>query len=139
MINHTPNDNPGILWLVLSPAARQRLQDAHPPLYENDFYHHVTLAFDVPRQSVEQFIGRPAVVQAYAHVADANVQAVRVATDPQDNLPDTYGVPHITLSTAAGIEPFAAVAMIKGDHTAAPIDPPLQIDGTVEFFLFEEE
>lgn len=132
------NDPNGILWLVLTPDAQQRLRGEHPPVHAEEYYHHMTLAFDVPRSSVEEFIGRSAIVYAYAHAHDADVQAARIRTNPEHGLPDTYGVPHVTLSTAEGIEPFASVAMLKGDHTETSIDPHHEIEGTIEFLPFEK-
>ena len=129
MTNKSPNTK-GILWLQLSPQSQAQLKQAFPPRYPNSFYHHVTLAFGVTRQEVEQYIGQPAVVQAYAYASNVQVEAVRVATD---GLPDTYGVPHVTLSTATGIEPFESVAMLQAQHHEVSIEPPLELQGIMAF------
>lgn len=120
----------GVLWLKLDNASRRRLRELYPPKYPNEFYDHVTLAFGVPKNSVEHLIGTTAQATVYAHAQNDKTEAVRVTTD---NLPDTYGVPHVTLSTQSGIEPFESVAMLQGDHEESAISPPFVITGTIQF------
>jgi hypothetical protein len=119
----------GILWFVLDEESSEKLRQAVPPRYPNSYYHHVTLQHDVERSAVESWIGRRAAVTAYATAYSDAAQAVRVRTD----LPDMYGVPHVTVSTAEGIKPFASVAMLQGEHEESPLDPPFSLTGTIEF------
>lgn len=124
-----PSEQRGILWLRLSPTAQKKLKNAYPPAYPDNYYHHVTLLFDVAKQDVLQYIGRQEQVEVYAHASNNRIEAVRV----RSQLPDTYGVPHITLSAQSGVDPFESVAMLRGDHTETPCDPPFAILGTIEF------
>lgn len=124
----------GILWLALSDKSHDKLKKAFPPRFANEFYHHVTLAFGTPQLEVTQFIGRTAKAEVYAHAANNKVEAVRVTTF---GLPDTYGVPHVTLSTAEGIEPFESVAMLRGNHDETQVQPPLVLEGLLEFKPFK--
>ena len=121
---------PGILWFVLDQPSSERLRLAIPPLYPNTFYHHVTLRYAVEKTEVEQFIDKSWTVEAYAVASDGKVQACRVRTE---GLPDEYGAPHVTLSTAMGVKPFASVAMLQAHPTETPLDLPLQLTGTVQF------
>jgi len=120
----------GILWLKLDEASRQLLQANFPATLVMPFYDHVTLAYDVSRESIAPYIGQSAGVVAYAYATNGKVEAVRVETA---GLPDTYGVPHVTLSTAVGIQPFEAVAMLHGEHAEQPIEPSLTLTGKLEF------
>lgn len=125
----TPAEQRGILWLKLSSESQAELRAAYPPKYHDRYYDHVTLLFDVERKEVTQYIGRQEQVEAYAHGYNNLIEAVRV----RSSLPDTYGVPHITLSAQPGTAPFASVAMLQGEHTETPRDTPLVITGTIEF------
>lgn len=122
-------DDAGILWFVLDEQSRERLRQAAPPLYQNEYYHHVTLQYGVGREEVASFIGRSRTIKVYAIAYDEHSQACRVDTG---DLPDTYGVPHITLSTAIGVKPFASVAMLRGEHSEHKIEY-LEITGTIAF------
>lgn len=125
----TPNNQRGILWLKLSPTSKDTLRLTYPPKYTDTYYDHVTLLFDVTHDEVAKQIGKHAVVKVYAHAFDDSIEAVRV----ESALPDTYGVPHITLSAQSGVEAFRSVAMLGGDHTETPCSEPFSIDGTIEF------
>lgn len=120
----------GILWLVLDQSSSASLRAAVPSLYSNEFYHHVTLRYGVTAREVSEFIGKRVTIIATAVAYNDQAQAVRVTTG---GLPDEYGVPHITLSTAKGVKPFASVAMLQGAHEEALLDPSLQLSGIVEF------
>lgn len=122
----------GILWLKLSAESRDRLKAAYPPKYTVVYYDHVTLFPDIERQKVTHYIGEQAEVQVYASAFNEHIHAVRV----QSTLPDTYGVPHITLSATAGTPPFASVAMLQADHTETQRDQPLTLTGTIEYIPF---
>lgn len=119
----------GILWLKLDAVSRERLLAAYPPKYEAIFCDHITLLFDVPKEDVISLLGRKESAQVYAYARNQQIEAVRVRT----NLPDTYGVPHITLSAKAGVNPFESVAMLRKDHIEAALDTPLEVTGLLEF------
>ena len=119
----------GILWLKLSSDAQANLRAAYPPMYSDTYYDHVTLLFDVRRKEVAAHIGQHAEVAVYAHANNDDIEAVRVTS----SLPDTYGVPHITLSARPGITAFASVAMLHGDHDETARPAPLLLDGIIEF------
>lgn len=125
-----PPGTSGILWLRLDARSRRTLQDKYPPKYPNSYYDHVTLVYGVPKDEVGNLIGQSSSVYAWAYAVNSRVEAVRVRTQ---GLPDTYGVPHITLSTQPGIEPFESVAMLKSVHDEVAIDPPIKLDGELEF------
>ena len=123
----------GVLWFVLDQSSSERLRRAVPPRYQNEFYHHVTLAYGVERPDVASFVDKPWTIKVYAEAHNSQAQACRVETN---GLPDTYGVPHITLSAAEGVKPFASVAMLQGGHEEESIDP-IELTGVVKFELFE--
>ncbi len=120
----------GILWFVLDEPSAKRLRQIASPKYSNEFYHHVTLQYGVEEQTVAQWIGQKTAVEAYAVASNTEAQACRVRTQ---DLPDMYGVPHITLSTAKGIEPYASVAMLQGDHNEVLLEVPTALTGTIAF------
>lgn len=124
-----PTDNRGILWLKLNQASRDILRTTYPSKYDDAYYDHVTLLFGATRKEVESYIGEHAEVTVYAHAFDDSIEAVRV----NSTLPDTYGVPHVTLSAKSGVEPFKSVAMLQGKHTEVPCSKPFTISGTIEF------
>lgn len=124
------DERKGILWFVLDESSARALRQAVPPRYKNTFYHHITLAYGVERTDVEQYIARQTTVEAYAVAYNDQTQAVRVHTF---NLPDTYGVPHITLSTTPGVKPFASVAMLQGEHEEASLASVLKLTGTIQY------
>lgn len=120
---------------MLDEESSARLRRAIPPIYPKTFYHHVTLLYDVGRSEAEGLIGKSWTVEAYAAAHNSQAQACRVRTN---GLPDTYGVPHVTLSTATGIAPFASAAMLKGEHDEQPLDPPIRLTGRLEFIYIDE-
>lgn len=124
-----PTEERGILWLKLSQASQEKLKSVYPPKYQDSYYHHVTLLFDVAKKDVLQYIGKQKQVEVYAHGYNNRIEAVRV----HSQLPDTYGVPHITLSAQSGTDPFESVAMLHGDHTEIPRSTPFSVSGTIEF------
>lgn len=128
-MNKTPEK--GILWLVLDNASQAALKARCQPMYEDVFCHHVTLAYGIePRDPrIAEFAGQTHTVASYAHARNGKVQAVRVRTG---GLPDTYGVPHVTIS-ADNVPPYESVAMLQSEHTEVPLDPPLMLSGTVEY------
>lgn len=119
----------GIVWLKLSKQSIQKLKNAFPPNYPNTFYDHVTLVFGTQRNLFEDIIGDSATIVVYAYAKNHQVEAARVQ---HDGLPDTYGVPHITLSTQLGIKPFASVRMLQEDHYEKTVSP-LELEGVIEF------
>lgn len=121
----------GILWFILDQHSVARLKQTVPPRYQNKFYHHVTLQYGADRRVVESFVNKPWTIKVYAVAYNNEAQACRVDTN---GLPDTYGVPHITLSTTEGVEPFASVAMLTGNHDEILIKP-ITLTGTVKFEL----
>ncbi|EDK72757.1 metal dependent phosphohydrolase [candidate division TM7 genomosp. GTL1] len=130
-------DKEGILWLKLNPSSKQKLKDTFPPLYTNQFYDHATLKghhAHATRSEVAELIGQPANIEVYAYAKNDKVEAVRIHAH---GLPDTYGVPHITLSTKQGIQPFESVAMLKADHDEKPVKP-LELEGIIEFHPFKK-
>lgn len=137
----------GILWLVLTEKSQNELRSACPPRYHTEqvghlLYHHATLLFDVLRgdKIVQQYIGRTVAIQVFAHAYSDTVQAVRIRPTSEDDLPATsYGVPHITLSVQGDTKPFASVAMLQATpslHTEQALEPPLVLEGTIEFYPF---
>jgi len=120
----------GILWLKLDTQSRARLSAAYPAKYHDTYYDHVTLLFGVLRKDVEEYIGQEAQTSGYAYVDNGYIEALRVDSG---DLPDTYGVPHITLSAESGTDPFESVAMLINDHSETPRDAPLVITGTIQF------
>lgn len=129
------SDRPGILWFVLDEASSARLRQIAPPLYPNEFYHHVTLRYGVEKDEVAHYIDKERRVTAVAIAHNSDVQACRVQTD---GLPDEYGVPHITLSTAQGIKPFASVAMLQGAHDELRLEQPVELSGRVQFEYLDQ-
>jgi len=125
----------GILWFVLDKTSAARLRTAVPARYQHEYYHHVTLRYGVPHHAVQALIGQRHTITAYAVAHNDNAQACRVQTH---GLPDTYGVPHVTVSTAPGIKPYASVAMLQAAHTEAPLDPPIELSGSVTFAYFDQ-
>lgn len=137
----------GILWLVLTEKSQHELRRAYPPRYHTDqadhlLYHHATLLFDVLRgdKIVQQYVGRTVAVQVYAHAYNEAVQAVRIRPTTEGDLPATsYGVPHITMSVRGETKPFASVAMLQATETTRteePLEQPLILEGTIEFYPF---
>lgn len=129
------NERRGILWFVLDETSAAALRRAVAPLYPNEYCHHVTLRYGVAREEVEQFIGKKWEVVAHAVAWNDKAQACPVETN---GLPDEYGVPHVTVSTAKGVKPFASVAMLQGEHKEESLDPTIVLAGTVEFVYLDE-
>ena len=116
----------GILWLKLSVKSRNFLLEKFPPRFPNVYYDHVTLAYGVERARVGEYLNAAAEAEVYAYASSAIVEALRVKTY---GLPDSYGVPHVTLSTANGVKPFESVSMLKEAHEEAGIIPVFAIEG----------
>jgi len=131
----TPNNSEnGILWLKLDIKSKEHLRRLYPPKYPNSFYDHVTLAYDIPRSLYADLVGNHAAAKVQAYAVNEKVEAVRVQTT---NLPDSYGAPHITLSTAAGIKPYESVTMLHDTHDEIAVPEPFELTGTVEFVALQ--
>lgn len=126
---NTAHTDRGILWLKLSPESRQALAAAYPAKFEDIYYDHQTLLFGVDRKDVAEYIGKQESAEVYAHSYNDRIEAVRV----RSRLPDTYGVPHITLSARTGVKAFESVAMLRSEHAEVHRDTPLVVTGTLEF------
>jgi len=122
-----------MLWLHLNTASRTALLKACAPHFTTTFVDHVTLLFDVPlNQEMEKMIGQECMVFAYEHCWNDSIQAVRVKTD---SLPNQYGVPHITISAADGIEPFFSVEMLRDDRYHSELLNNIPLTGSIRFVL----
>lgn len=130
-MNNSSSDTPGILWLVLDEQSQQALRKQCPPRFNNEFYHHLTLRYGVPlTPELQALIGKSYEIEGYTEAFNKSAHALRVLPS---SLPDEYGVPHITLSTAAGIEPFASVAMLQAPHDEVALPAHITLHGIVAF------
>lgn len=132
----TKNSNLGILSLQLSIESTELLQRLYPAKYQDIYCDHVTLVYGAPEEAVKYYTGKAAIASIFAYAHNQRVEAVRVATH---GLPDTYGTPHITLSTQEGVDPFESVAMLKSEHDEQPLETEIDLEGTVEFIPFTKE
>jgi hypothetical protein len=123
----------GLLWLRLDEPSRTRLLSICSPRFKTIFCDHVTLRFGIVLTAeYQQLIGSQHTVHAYEHCWNDTIQAVRVITH---GLPDQYGVPHVTISAAEGIEPFLSVEMLHGQHHQYEPLNSIPLTGTVEFVV----
>lgn len=130
------SSNLGILSLQLSAESKDTLRKLYPAKYPDIYCDHVTLVYGAPEEAVQYYTGKEAIASVFAYANNQQVEAVRVSTH---GLPDTYGTPHITLSTKEGVAPFASVAMLKGRHDEQPLETEIDLKGTVEFIPFTKE
>jgi hypothetical protein len=120
----------GLLWLHLDTASRAQLLELCEPRFSTLFCDHVTLRFDTPlTPEYNAMIGQTHTAHATEVCWNEKIQAVRVDTH---DLPDQYGVPHITISATEDTPPFLSVEMLKTTHQRKVIGG-LAVTGVIQF------
>jgi len=96
---------PKYIGIFLTPASRRALLKEHPPIHENVHADHITLRYDPSEADLESFpVGTLVKVRSSGYVEDGKAQAITVELPaPWDQLKNRD--PHITISTAPGVEP----------------------------------
>lgn len=104
------------LGLFLTEASRLLLHSKVPPLHEQSFGSHVTLAFR-PKKEValilKPFAGMIVPISVYSVYFSFKAQAVGVEIPGIGVYPE---IPHITISTAKDIQPKESLDLIKSGN-----------------------
>lgn len=109
--------------VVLTPASQNKLKKAYPPKHDKEFYHHLTINFG-RGQKLPENIGKMVTLNVVGYQEDFSGQAVVV----QPPFPVKNKVPHITLSTAAGVPPKYSNDMLAEGYLK--IDP-IPLEGQI--------
>lgn len=110
---------PYIFWIRLTEDAHNLLVREFPPVHPHVFAHHVTLYYKpdaAQTAAMEEWLFEPVVVKVTGYYEDEKGQAVTV------ELPEGLRgnrSPHITISTAEGVEPVYSNELIEGDGERA--------------------
>lgn len=115
-----------IVLAVLTEASHRALLEAYPPVHENVYAHHLTMAYDAPLGVHARFAkleGRTLKFMVLGVAQDERGQAVVVyghSTNP---------VPHVTISTASGTPPeYSNDLLARGWE---PAEHRLELEGVV--------
>lgn len=88
--------------LFLSEKEQSKLKAMFPPVHPNVFYHHSTIAFK-PTDTSNIEIGKTYKINITGRLTTDKVDVLLV-----ENIKSLNKHPHITLSTAEGVKPFAS-------------------------------
>lgn len=106
---------------VLTPESKAKLLARVPSIHPNVRANHVTLAFNPEQEIYDRKylaqVGRRVRVRVVGATQDAKVQAVRV-----DGVTSENKTPHITISTAAGVNPAYSNELLAGGCQPVPRD-----------------
>lgn len=117
--------------LTLDKNSRSMLLEHIPPAHENVTADHVTLVHEPGVHELAMFAeGEPVPIKVVGYVVDERGQAVTVQL-PAHLMQLTRRTPHITISTAAGVQQLYSNELIQGDVKVPPM--PLVLRGTVTF------
>lgn len=96
------------------------LKGKYPPVYDNEYYHHSTIAFR-PKDGLSGLeVGEKKVIKIIGRVRSEFLDVLLVENPQSKNRN-----PHITLSTAQGIKPFQSNQEIEKailNNTVIPVD-----------------
>lgn len=124
--------NMGYTALVLTPESRTQLLERFAPKFARVICHHITLAFNVPEDTV---LPEPGSVQIVGYACDENgVEALVVALDGETDRPDGSYY-HITLSLGHGRKPKESNDLIVHSGYAL-LDAPVTISAPAAFVPF---
>lgn len=113
----------------LSEEARQKILAAFPPRFKNVFAHHHTITFRPTAEELAQLsIGESFTLPIIGIAEDDKAQAL-VVESPFSS----HKYPHITLSTAEGVEPVYSNELIERNGFT-PLSEPVMVDATLGFF-----
>ena len=118
--------------IFLTPKTEKRLRKILSPKHPNVFLHHVTLEFkpDAP----PELEGYKIVMALDKYFKDDKCECVTVFIPPALKYVGP-SKPHITISTAEGVKPFASNKLINtGNGILCSRNPYISIDGTLESF-----
>ena len=119
--------------VFLAKMDRQRLLKAIPPVHPQIFADHLTLKFrDDPTDSIDisEFpIGKTVSLKVVGMAENDKAQAVVV----QGIKPEDGRIPHITISTATGVNPQYSNELVGSGHIT-PIKNGLVLRGTISWW-----
>jgi 2'-5' RNA ligase len=123
--------------IFLTDAVSEELKKAVPPVHENVFAHHLTLAYG--RHMDETYpIGRKVIVEVLASLYDTKGQCVSVRPDFLKKWLQEGQNPHITISCAKDIKPAYSNELLKNNLSAIGLVSPgkemLKLEGTLDYF-----
>lgn len=104
------------IGLFLVERSRLLLLDKVPPLHEQSFGDHVTLAFKPKKEiafALKPFAGMTIPISVHSLYYNFDAQAVGVEIPGIGVYPE---IPHITISTAKGIQPKQSLELMRNHH-----------------------
>jgi hypothetical protein len=116
--------------IFLPPMSKQRLLRAFPAIHPVVYAHHITLwHFRNGRTWPDLPWGKSVDLKIIGHFSNAKVQAV--AVDSPSPFRPHERVPHITISTMAGVSPATSNALIPGPRELEPARGLVSVRGLV--------
>ena len=103
--NFEPREKETVPYTALFVDDISQLKEKYPPVHPNEYYHHSTIAFRPKDRKGDLNVGKKHVIAITGRVTSDKVDALLV-----ENEMSTNENPHITLSTAEGVKPFASNA-----------------------------
>lgn len=120
----------GYIGIVLDHQSRKMLLEYIPPVHENITADHVTLIHNPSTADLELFDqNEPVYIKVTSQAVDENAQAVVVQV-PKHFMGLAQREPHITISTASGVQQSYSNELIKHAHESTY---PLVLRGYVKF------
>lgn len=117
------------LALFLDSRSKAALTHMYPASHDNQEYGHVTLAFDITRESVQSLIGQRGQAQVIGYAEDDKAQVVAVSLKNGLSRMDSLQ-PHVTLSVASGVTPVYSNKLLAEGFN--PVSSGLMLTGYVD-------
>lgn len=128
--NFESRENESVIYSALFVDDINSLKEKYPPVHPNEFYHHSTIAFQPKNGKNDLEVGKKYIIAINGRVTTDKIDALLV-----ENKKATNDNPHITLSTAEGIKPFASNTEIEKAITEGTVIAIEDILGVTEGYF----
>jgi hypothetical protein len=98
--------------VLLNSESKAKLMGMIPPMFDDTFYHHVTIEFGLKEMGSD--VGLPVDLQVIGYKSDDKAQAVVVSGVSRKD----GGIAHITLSVAPGVKPSYSNTLLNSGYDA---------------------
>ncbi len=112
----------------LTEESHKKLLEFLPAKYPNIYAHHVTLHYKPTHSDLSRYqIGQKVMLKITAFAEDDKAQACVIETD----IPSQNKHPHITLSTAEGIEPVYSNELLEAGNNLTALAEPFFVEAVI--------
>lgn len=123
--NFESREKEPVIYTALFVDNINQLKEKYPPVHPNEYYHHSTIAFRPKNGKAGLKVGKKHIIAITGRVTSDKVDVLLVHNEKSANQN-----PHITLSTAEGVKPFASneeIAKAITESAVLPIEDSISV------------